>query len=141
MAWWMWALVGLGLFLCETLTPGGFYFLFFGIGALVTSALVWLGVEGPDWLQWLTFTVVSLACLVPLRSRLVRWATGGETRPVDSLVGEEAVVIEDVEPGRVGKAELRGTTWSARTGGSRAIRRGERARVARIDGLCLWIEP
>ena len=115
MAWWVWALLGLGLFLCETLTPGGFYFLFFGVGAWATGALVLLGIGGPDWVQWLVFTVVSLVCLVPLRGRLVLWASGGETPRVDSLVGEEAVVLADVEPGRVGKAELRGTTWSART--------------------------
>jgi len=141
MAWWVWALLGLGLFLFEILTPGGFYFLFFGVGAVATSTLVWLGLGGPDWLQWLVFTLVSLGCLVPFRSRLVRWASGGEAPRVDSLVGEEVVVLDDVEPGGVGKAELRGTTWNARTGGGRALRRGERARVARVEGLSLWLEP
>ena len=140
MAWWVWAVVGLGLFAGEMLTPGGFFFLFFGVGACITSALVWLGVLGPAWLQWFLFAVLSVACLVPLRGRLVRWASGGEVRAVDSLVGEEALLLDDLAPGGVGKAELRGTTWNVRTAGSQRLPRGARARVARVDGLTLWIE-
>jgi inner membrane protein len=139
MTWWMWALLGLGLAACEMLTPGGFYFLFFGLGAVVTSLLVWLGVLGTPWLEWLVFTGVSLACLVPLRGRFVRWATVPESERLDTLVGEEVVLLDDLETGRVGKGELRGTTWSVRTAGSQAYRRGERARVARVDGLTLWV--
>ena len=63
MTWWVWVLLGLGLFACEMLTPGGFYFAFFGIGAVGTGLLVWLGIGGPPWLEWLLFTAVSLACL------------------------------------------------------------------------------
>jgi inner membrane protein len=140
MEWWLWALIGLGLAGCEMLTPGGFYFLFFGIGALITSGLVWVGAAGPAWTQWLLFTVISVACLVPLRARLVRWAAGDGPRAVDSIVGEEAVLLDDLEPGGIGKAELRGTTWSVRALGTRTFRRGERARVARVDGLTLWVD-
>ena len=140
MTWWVWALVGLGLCAGEMLTPGGFYFLFFGVGALFTSVIVWLGIGGPPWLEWLIFTLVSVGCLVPLRGRMLRWASSGETRRVDSIAGEEAVLLDDVAPGEVGKAELRGTTWSVRTAAGRTLRRGERVRVARVDGLTLWID-
>jgi membrane protein implicated in regulation of membrane protease activity len=140
MTWWVWAVLGHGLLGGEMLTPGGFYFLFFGFGALVTAAIAWAGLGGPAWLEWLLFTVVSLACLVPLRGRLVRWASVPEAPRVDSLVGEEAVILADLDPGAVGKGELRGTTWTVRTAGARTLRRGERARVARVDGLTLWLE-
>jgi membrane protein implicated in regulation of membrane protease activity len=139
MEWWMWALLGFGLIACEMLTPGAFYFAFFGVGALVTSAAVALGLGEPLWVEWLFFTVVSVACLVPLRGRLVRWATP-EPRVVDSIVGEELVLLDDVGPGNPGKGELRGSTWTVRTGGSRTIARGERVRVSRVDGLTLWVE-
>lgn len=139
MTWWMWALIGLGLLAGEMLTPGTFYFLFFGVGAFVTSALVWTGLLESAWLEWLVFTVTSVACLVPLRGRLVRWAAGGDVPAVDSMVGEEATLLEDVPAGAVGKAELRGTTWNVRTEGARAMHRGERVRVVRVDGLTLWV--
>jgi len=140
MEWWMWALLGFGLFALEMLTPGAFYFAFFGVGAVLTAGLVWLGVGGPAWFEWLLFTVISVACLVPLRGRLVRWATAGDTRAVDSLVGEEIVLLDDVAPGNPGKGELRGSTWTVRTNGPRTFHRGERVRVTRVDGLALWID-
>ena len=40
MQWWHWAVLGLGLGLLELATPGGFFILFFGIGALLVSAAV-----------------------------------------------------------------------------------------------------
>jgi membrane protein implicated in regulation of membrane protease activity len=139
MAWWVWVLLGFGLLLCEVLTAGGFFFLFFGMGAIVVGALVWLDVGGGPPMQWLLFTAVSLAGLIPLRGRLVRWVSSDETaHRVDSLVGEEAVLLDDLTPGGVAKGELHGSTWTVRA--ARACRKGERARVARVDGLTLWLE-
>ena len=136
----MWVLLGFGLMLGEVVTPGGFFFLFFGVGGLVVGLLVWVGLGGPAWTQWLLFTVVSLACLVPLRARLLRRTQGDCGPAVDSLVGATAVSLEDLAPGQVGKEELRGTAWSARNAGTRAIPRGGRSRVVRVDGLMLWLE-
>ena len=136
----MWVLLGFGLMLGEVLTPGGFFFLFFGVGGLVVGLLVWAGLVGPAWLQWALFTVVSLACLVPLRARLLRRVQGDGAQSVDSLIGQIAVALEDIAPGQVGKAELRGTAWSARNAGTRSIPRGGRSRVVRVDGLMLWLE-
>ena len=62
---------------------------------------------------------------------------GGER--VDSLVGESATCVDDVAPGALGKVELRGTAWTARNDGPAPLRRGERARVVRVEGLTLWI--
>ena len=136
----MWILLGFGLMLGEVVTPGGFFFLFFGVGALVVGVVVWAGLADPAWVQWALFTVVSLVCLVPLRTRLLRWTQGGDGRNVDSFVGEVAMPLDELAPGQVGKAELRGTTWTARNAGSRPLSRGARARVTRVDGLTLWLE-
>ena len=32
---------------------------------------------------------------------------------MDSMAGESAIPLEDLVPGGTGKAELRGTTWTA----------------------------
>ena len=47
----MWVLLGFGLMLGEVVTPGGFFFLFFGVGALVVGAIVWAGLADPAWVQ------------------------------------------------------------------------------------------
>jgi membrane protein implicated in regulation of membrane protease activity len=58
---------------------------------------------------------------------------------VDRLEGETAVVTEDVPPGGVGKAEMRGATWSARSTGDELLAKGRRCRVERVEGLTLWL--
>jgi len=59
---------------------------------------------------------------------------------VDTLVGQLALVLDDLPPGQLGKAELRGTAWNARNADQRALRRGERGKVTRVDGLTLWLQ-
>ncbi len=140
MPWWLWVLIGLGLLLLEMTTPGGFFAIFFGLGAVVVGALVGFGWGGPAWMQWLLFSVVSVVGLLLFRRPLMRMLKlGGAARPVDALVGETAVVLEDVPPGSVGKAEMRGSSWNARTSGDAALTKGQRCRVERVEGLTLWI--
>jgi hypothetical protein len=136
--WWIWVLVGLALLAVEIFTPGGFYVLFFGIGALVVGVLVGLGVAGPDWVQWLLFSVVSIASLAIFRRRLLRrMEMPGPAYTIDTLQGEVAIPVEDLAPGAVGKAELRGTAWTAQNVDERPLTGGQRCRVVQIDGLTL----
>ena len=141
MLWWLWMLLGLALVVLEVLTPGGFFALFFGIGALLVGALDGLGMGGPDWLQWLLFSVLSIVSLLlfrgPLLARLKSW--GRKTDGVDTLVGEVATLLEDLPADAIGKVELRGTAWSARNEDRQSLHKGQRCRVQRVDGLTLWI--
>jgi hypothetical protein len=142
MIWWLWVLVGLGLLAFEMALPGGFFALFFGVGALLVGALVALDAAGPAWMQWLLFSVLSIGALVTLRRPLqARLNLGGSRRPVDSLVGESATALEDLAPGGLGKAELRGSSWSARNRGSVALSKGQRCIVEKVDGLMLLVRP
>jgi membrane protein implicated in regulation of membrane protease activity len=141
MGWWLWVLIGFGLLACEMLTPGGFFFLFFGAGAIAVGLILALGVDLSLAVQWLLFSLLSLAALVPLRGRLVRWmTTEGGAPVVDALVGQIAVVLDDLPPGEVGKAELRGTAWNARNAGTAVLRKGQRGRVIHVDGLMLSLQ-
>jgi membrane protein implicated in regulation of membrane protease activity len=140
MYWWLWLVLGLLLLGLEALTPGGFYVLFFGVGALVVGTLVGLGASGPVWLQWLLFSAISVVSLLLFRPYLLR-ATGsrGQSDAMDTLQGELATPLDDIEPGAVGRAELRGTTWAALNHDRHVLGRGQRCRVARVDGLTLLI--
>jgi hypothetical protein len=138
MEWWQWMLGCFALLALELFTPGGFFVLFFGVGALVIGALVAVGAPLSPSLQWLLFTVVSLVLLVLLRGRLVSRART-EAREVDPVVGEVAILLADLRVGEVGKAELRGAAWSARNVDGRDLRSGARVRVERVDGLMLAV--
>jgi membrane protein implicated in regulation of membrane protease activity len=140
MTWWMWVLAGLALFAFELLTPGGFFVVFFGVGALVVGLLSGLGlIHGP--VEWLIFSGVSIVSLLLFRKPLLEWMKRREVprAPVDSLVGETAVLTEDLPAGGVGKAELRGTSWNVRAREGAGLTRGQRTKVERVDGLTLWV--
>lgn len=140
--WWHWLVLGLILAVAELLTAGGFYILFFGIGAIVVGLLASVNAAGPLWMQMLLFSGVSLAALAMFRGRLLKAFQHDPQAPlVDSLVGEIGVATEDLLPGAIGKVELRGSAWSARNCSSAAVPRGSRCRVVRVEGLMLLVEP
>jgi hypothetical protein len=141
MTWWYWMVLGLGLLGAEMTTPGGFYIIFFGLSAIVVGTLAGLDVVATDWLQWLLFSVIAVGSLLVFRSPLLaRIKRGpGASPEVGSMVGEIAIPLGPLAVGETGKVELRGTTWTAKNVGTAALGKGQRGKVARVDGLTLLI--
>ena len=140
--WWHWLVLGLLLVLFELATPGGFYIVFFGLGAVLVGILTAAGWAGPVWSQILLFAVISLAALLLFRSRVLNWMQLDPQLPaVDQLIGEIGVVITAMAPGDVGKVELRGSAWNARNVSEGVLGAGTRSRVMRVDGLTLMVGP
>jgi membrane protein implicated in regulation of membrane protease activity len=52
-----------------------------------------------------------------------------------------ALAVAPIAAGGFGRAELRGSTWSARNVGATALAAGERSRVVAVQGLELEIRP
>jgi membrane protein implicated in regulation of membrane protease activity len=137
MEWWIWAVAGIVLLGIEVVTPGGLVALFFAAGALAVAPLAAFGLGAIG--QWLLFSAVSLASLALLRGPLLARLEGRRQPPVDSLVGQEVVLLSDVPPGGEGRAELRGVPWTARSAGGGGLRGGERVLVERVEGVTLWV--
>lgn len=138
MVWWIWVLIGLLLlsieFVSSTMHLG-----LFAVGAFVVAILVAVGIEMPLWVQLVLFTVISIVSLLFIRPVLVKKLRLSEKKQIDTLVGEQAMAMEDIAPATVGKAELRGTTWSARNIGEVVLVRGQRCVVAHVDGLTIHV--
>lgn len=143
MFWWHWVVLGIVLAGLEILTPGGFYLLFFGVGGIAVGLLTLAGIGGPLWAQVLLFSLFSIVSVALFRNPLLRkmQRKTDRNRPTATLVGELAIPPDPIEAGAVGKAELRGTTWTARNRGARAIAAGCRCKVVQVDGLVITIEP
>ncbi len=142
MDWWVWLLIALGLLAVELFTPGGFFMLFFAIGAVASAvlALVPSPIGTSVAAQAVIFLVVSLVGLVVFRNELVRrFALRGRGRAVDGLSESVAIALQDLPPGAIGKVELRGTNWTARNSGGVPLVRGQRCTVERVNGLTLWV--
>jgi inner membrane protein len=139
MQWWIWLVAAVALLVVEMLTPGGFYFLFFGVGALVTGMCALAGVENL-LVQSFVFLGVSIISVLLFRKPLLaRFQPFVPTSNVDSLVGEAATLSITLHPGEFGQAELRGTTWRVRNISGTAIAAGQRCIVEQVDGLTLHI--
>jgi membrane protein implicated in regulation of membrane protease activity len=141
MSWWHWLALGLVLVALEMAASGGFYVIFFGIAAIAIGGLHLFDLAGPIWLQLLLFSAISVGSLLLFRHPLMRLMK--LDRPavdVDSLLGETAIPVDDIASGAVGRAELRGTVWSARNAGPTLLARGQRCRVVRVERLMIFIE-
>ncbi|RPI52128.1 MAG: NfeD family protein [Acidobacteria bacterium] len=142
MLWWHWLVIGLILVALEMAASGGFYVIFFGIAALAISALHSLDIAGPVWVQLVLFSTISVVSLLFFRGPLLRWMQlDAPGRDVDSLIGDVAVPLEDIPAGAVGRAELRGTVWSARNQNAVTLTRGQRCKVVEVDQLMIFLKP
>lgn len=140
MIWWFWILLGLLLAAIELATPGGFFFIFFAVSALLVGMLEVLHILERDTLQWGLFSVLSLVCLAFFRKPLLeRMNRDARTEAVDSLVGELAVASSSISAGDHGRAEVRGATWTVRNVDAVPLVAGERGRVVAVNGLELDI--
>ncbi|MBI5281960.1 MAG: NfeD family protein [Candidatus Solibacter usitatus] len=140
LAWWLWFLLGLALLAGELLTPGGFYLIFFGAGAIVVGVLKLAGLGWTLPVEILLFVAASVAGLLFFRKPLLqRFRRLTPQIAVDALTSEVACSMEEIPAGSVGKVELRGTSWNAHNLDDSPIPRAARCRVERVDGLTLHV--
>jgi membrane protein implicated in regulation of membrane protease activity len=138
MSWWIWILIGFGLLALE-LTTSTLHIGFFAVGAVVVALLDVVGLDLPLWAQFLVFTIASVIAFFFIRPVIVRKLKLDQKKVVDSLVGEQALALEDMAVNGFGRAEMRGSTWSARNIGETALIRGQRCSVAEVDGLVIHV--
>ena len=139
MDWWIWIVLGLVLLLGEMVTPGGFYIFFFGVGAIIVGILAGFNVAGPVWFQVIVFSSLSLITFWLFRQRLLQLTRRDIPDQIDTMIGETAVIMEEIPSRGIGKAEMRGTSRSARNLGEKSLARGQRCRVERIEGLTIYV--
>jgi membrane protein implicated in regulation of membrane protease activity len=140
MEWWLWLAGGLMLMLFELATPSGFFVMFFGLGAITVGILARVGLVGDARMEWLIFTVTSVVYLLLFRGRLQK-RMQQPAGAIDTLIGEMATPRERIEPGAIGRADLRGALWNARNESTTTIDAGQRCRVTRVDGLLVYVQP
>ena len=138
LSWWMWMLGGLLVLMLEIFSPAGFYLFFFGSGAIAVGIVSALGLTGPLWFELLLFSLLSIGALVLFRRKLVE-RFNKQAPEVDTMVGEVAVILEDIPAGQTGQAERRGTVWSARNCGEARLTGGQRCPVEKVEGLVLFV--
>lgn len=139
MPWWVWVLAAFLLLTVEFFATTA-HIGFFAVGAFLVAALVGAGAGGPLWFQLLLFSLSSVILLVFVRPVVVRRLGLNKNPVVDPpLDGHEATVLEEMAVAADGRAEMRGSTWSARNVGSTPLARGQRCVVEKVVGLTLHV--
>ncbi len=142
MEWWGWAILGIACMVIEVHLTQDFTLFCVGVAAFVVTAVAAFAVDLPYWSHWLLFSALAVVVLLTVRKPLL-----GRLRPdrgrdadFDYLLGEVATPSEDLAANGVGKAELRGSVWTARNAEPTNLSKGQRCRVTRVEGLTVWIK-
>ena len=141
MPWPIWIMAGLVLMAVEVHYTRDFTLFCFGISAMLVGLLSIFGVFD-IWTQWISFGALSTALLFSAREWLRRkMLSRPGSAELENIVGQSAIPLDDLPAYGFGKAELRGTTWSAHNVTHMKILRGQRCKVMKMKGLTLWIMP
>ena len=141
MPWPIWIMAGLMMMVVEVHYTRDFTLFCFGISALLVGLMTILGVLG-IWTQWISFAALSTALLFSAREWLRRkMLSRPGSEELENIIGQLAIPLEDLPAYGFGKAELRGTIWSAHNATHTQILHGQRCKVMKMNGLTLWIIP
>jgi inner membrane protein len=142
MDWWAWIAVGAILLGAElAFVDAQFYLVFVGSAALVVGLLDLTGTLQAMWAQWLLFTLLAALSMVGFRRRIYERMRRNLPVMKQGPAGEVVTLPAALPPGETCRVEFRGSSWSAINCGSVAIAAGARARIERVDGLTLLVQP
>lgn len=127
------------LLVIEALTVG-LTTIWFAGGAVVAAIAAMAGLN--LIVQWILFFAISVVLLVFTRPWALRFMNSGKTKTnVDSLIGENAVILEEVNNLKeTGKAQVRGMEWTVRAeNGDERIEKGAVVTIEKVQGVKLIV--
>ena len=141
MPWWGWMIIGALLLGSELLgVDAAFYLVFIGLAAMATGLLELAGADLEPWMQWILFSIISVAFMVIFRKKLYARLRGGGVGYEAGPAGEIVTVEQALQPGQSGRMSYRGADWTIVNDSDQPISAGQRVRISRVDGLKLNLE-
>lgn len=134
----IWVIVGVLMMIVEIFATS-FFFLFIGIGALVTALLSWIGITDNLITQLVVFSVISAASMLIFRKKL-RQSFNEKGGDYNEFSGEKATVISPILPNGEGKVFFRGADWIAYTENNVGIPLNAHVSIKKADGIRLLVE-
>ncbi len=118
-----------------------FWFLFFGLGALVTALIAWVAPELSWMISTLIFLLASLLSAAVLYPPLKRWQNKPGLIAGNDAIGQRVRVIEAISAKQEGKVFWSGSDWPARIdeGQDQPLADGDTAVIKRLEGIRLIV--
>jgi hypothetical protein len=134
----IWAIIGVVMMIIEIFAVS-FFFLFVGLGALVTALLSWMGITDSLITQLIVFSVISAASMLIFRKKLQQ-SFNDKGTDYNEFEGEKAKVISPISPNGEGKVFFRGADWIAYTEGNLEIPANSPVTIKKANGIRLLVE-
>lgn len=126
----------------EMAAAATFFFLPFAVGALVASALCFLGVDvAIAWVVFLIVSIIAFAGFWRLGRKFDQTDVEQEGVGATRWVGQEARVVEDIKANGIGSVRLEREEWRAESLTGVPIRKGSTVVITRIAGTRLVVVP
>lgn len=135
---WTWWLIGLLLLAVEIVAPG-FFFLWFGIAALIIGVSAFL-IDWPWQMQIVGFAILSVVAALVGRRVLGNREISGDAPDLNAraarLIGRELRLAEAIDDGS-GRVRIDDSLWRVR---GPELPAGSSVRVTGVDGSVLIVE-
>lgn len=131
--WWIWMALA-AVFIIGEIFTGGFFILWFGVGALLAGVAAILGL-GAGW-QWGIFVVVS-GILVVVSRRFAQAVTEEQPEGIgaDRTIGKEGIVLEEIDNiTDSGRVRIGKEQWRARSESGEKLAENEKIKVTALVG-------
>lgn len=135
----IWLIVGLVMLLAE-LASVLLVFVFFAVGALLTSLLTTAGLLPSTESQILAFSAISLISLLVLRKQARKLLDRRSHPEFTEFTGETAMVIRDIPGNGEGRIYYRGAEWKAISEHHENIPAGSKVVIKKTEGIVLIVE-
>lgn len=129
----IWAILGIILIVAELMTMA-FVLVFFGLGALLTAFLTWIGITPDFTSQLLVFAISSSAMLLILRT-FAKKQFFRKSEVSQEFVGQKVKVIREVSADSEGAVSYRGSEWIAFSDSKEVIPAGTIAEIIGTEGI------
>ena len=139
---WIWLVAAVVFAIGEISSAGSFFLAPFAAGAIISTALAFLGVNVA--IQWVAFVVVSGGSFAALRPLVRRLDRNEPTEGIGAkrLIGEEALVLETIPADReLGMIRVHREEWRAESGDGSEIPEKSRVKVVEIRGTRAIVFP
>ena len=131
---WLGIIILLTILEISTVNLVSIWFIISGILALILSLFV-----DNLLIQFGVFVIVGIILLILTRKFLTSKLVLNEKTNLDRIIGMRGVVTEDIDDLVIGEVLVDGKRWSAKS--SVPLKKGEKVKIVKIEGVKLIVEP
>ena len=135
----LWLLIA-AVFIITEIISLGLTSIWFAGGAIISAVLCWLGFN--IYVQVIAFLIASVVLVIATRPMVKKYLTNKiEATNVESYIGKEAVVIEDIHNIKgTGAVFFNGIEWTARSIDENIIPKDTEVVIKEVKGVKLIVE-